>query len=608
MYGYLRRLTEWFRTYPRSRRRPKLLLERLEERSLPSGSPLPALNSDTGAAASLYLDFSGLPTQTWGGYTNVTTPAFDLDGNPSSFSPAEVAVVTEVWQRVAEIYSPFNINVTTVAPADLSHGKTQIVAIGGSYNDWFHQAAGGVSYVGAFANAALPNISHVFVDGTAGVAKYIAVAAAHEAGHAFGLDHQSTFSASGTLVQEYNPGDSASAPIMGLAYSSNRALWWVGPNDTGATQNDEAVIADAANGFGYRPDAYGRNEATATALSVLNGQAGAAGVIDTPTSTDYFTFTTSGGAANFTVNTVQVGPTLHARLELWSASGLVAVGDSSTSLGASISTTLTAGRYYLVVGSHGGHGDVGQYTLSVQAPAGNATQPNNPPPTNPNPTNPNPTTQNPSNPPPTNPPPTNQPFIVRLYLDLLHRNPGESEVASWQANLNAGVTPSQIVHAFMNSNEYLSGIVQDDYAQYLGRNADPGGVAGWVAAMQAGMSQEHLAATLMESQEFSQNHGGDFNGWISGVFERVLNRPVDAGGLAGFAAARANGASLDQIALGVVNSAEADSVFVNSEFLYFLQRPADAGALNAFVPLMQQGTTRADIIAILASSPEYVQK
>jgi hypothetical protein len=249
-------------------RRPVLRLEPLEDRCLLSA---PALSSLPGAKASLWLDFTGLPTMTWGAYANVPTPAFDLDGNPSSFSAQEVAVITEVWQRVAEIYSPFNINVTTVQPPDTSHGHTMIVAIGGSYNDWYHQPAGGVTYTGGFTNPYEPNVSHVFVDGTGGVAKYIAVAAAHEAGHGFGLDHQSILDSNGNLVSEYNPGDAVEGPIMGLAYNSQRVLWWIGPTDTGATQDDEAVIAGSTNGFGYRPDLFGQSAATATGLGALTG-------------------------------------------------------------------------------------------------------------------------------------------------------------------------------------------------------------------------------------------------------------------------------------------------------------------------------------------------
>jgi hypothetical protein len=376
MQGFLRKLTAWIHNDPRPKhRRTRFHLEQLEDRCLLSNAPLPILNSDPGAAASLYLNFSGMYEPTWGAYSNVNTPQFHLDGAGPGFTPTEVGVINEVWARVSEIYSPFNINVTTSAPPDLSHGRTQIVAIGGSYNDWFHVAAGGISYVGSFSNPSLPNVSHVFVDGTAGVAQYIAIAAAHEAGHGFGLNHQSTFDAAGNVVQEYNPGNSATAPILGLAYSAARALWWVGPSDTGhgaAIQDDEAVIAGPANGFGYRPDYFGQSEPTATALPFTNGHSGAVGVIDTPGSADYFTFTTTGGAASFTVSGAAIGATLHARLELWSAAGLVAVGASPSALGASISTTLAAGKYYVVVRSYGGVGDVGQYALSAQVPQATA--------------------------------------------------------------------------------------------------------------------------------------------------------------------------------------------------------------------------------------------
>jgi hypothetical protein len=368
MFGFLRKRAGRAGAQRSLIRRVALRLEQLEDRSLMSGLTAPALSSNPGAPATLWLDFTGLPTMAWGAYSNVATPAFNLDADPSSFSAQEISVISEVWQRVAEIYSPFNLNVTTVQPPDTSHGHTMIVAIGGSYNDWYHQPAGGVTYTGSFANPYEPNISHVFVDGTGGVAKYIAVAAAHEAGHGFGLDHQSVLDSSGNLVQEYNPGTSAEAPIMGYAYNAARAVWWAGTTDTGAIQNDETVIAGATNGFGYRPDFYGQSLATATQVPAQNGVA-EVGVIDAPSSADYFTFSTRGGAASFAVGTAAVGPTLHARLELWSASGLIAVSDSATTLGASISTTLAAGRYYLVVRSHGNFGDVGQYSLTVNAPS-----------------------------------------------------------------------------------------------------------------------------------------------------------------------------------------------------------------------------------------------
>src|SRR5437867_2527541 len=107
------------------RLRPRLGLVALVLRLVLTGHPLssvPALNSLPGAPAALYLDFDGDFESNWGGIPNIVTPAYDTDGDPTSFSDYELACINQIWQYVAEDYSPFNINVTTVAPPTLSDG------------------------------------------------------------------------------------------------------------------------------------------------------------------------------------------------------------------------------------------------------------------------------------------------------------------------------------------------------------------------------------------------------------------------------------------------------------------------------------------------------
>src|SRR5262249_50630462 len=102
-------------------------LEQLEDRQLLSG--IPALSSLPAAPNTLYLDFTGRHAQAGG-------TGFDIDGD-SAISDQESAIITEVWKRVAESFSPFNLNVTTVDPGTYppgSHGLNgvEVVAIGGS--------------------------------------------------------------------------------------------------------------------------------------------------------------------------------------------------------------------------------------------------------------------------------------------------------------------------------------------------------------------------------------------------------------------------------------------------------------------------------------------
>src|SRR2546430_9638540 len=214
---------------------------------------VPVRHSNSSATAKLYLDFSGSSDPTWGSYSPGTTPAYSQDADTTTFSDAEIASMREIWARVAEKYSPFNIDVTTQNPGSLTDRVTQKVVFGGG-GAWLGAQAGGVSYVGAFYNSA-PNVSFVFTDNlAAGNAKYSSEAAAHEAGHAFGLQHQGTWSGS-TLTNEYNPGTSASAPIMGDSYSATRGLWWVGTPSSSptATQDDMAGASGPNKGIGLRP-------------------------------------------------------------------------------------------------------------------------------------------------------------------------------------------------------------------------------------------------------------------------------------------------------------------------------------------------------------------
>ena len=242
------------------------------------------------------------------------TPAYDTDGNPAAFSPAELAAVQEIWARVAEKYSPFNINVTTVDPGMYLDRVTMRSVVGGDGAWTGATGRSGVAFVGAFTNTA-SNTAWTFANTFAADRRAVAESIAHEAGHGFGLNHQSVYDAAGVREAEYNRGDSSTAPVMGTSYYAARGLWWNGPATSATTiQNDAAVIADSANGFGYRPDDHGSTGATATALTRSGSSLSGKGVIEKTSDVDLFKFTTAGGSVTLNVNVAAVGATLDARL------------------------------------------------------------------------------------------------------------------------------------------------------------------------------------------------------------------------------------------------------------------------------------------------------
>lgn len=344
------------------------------ERRLLLASPLtavPPLHSLPQAHAKLYLDFNGDPaTPDWVGLPVPETPAYDTDGDATTFSSNELKNIQEIWARVAEKYSPFNLDVTTVDPGNLDNLKTSRIVIGGE-GEWLGADAGGVAPINGFNNDS-PNTGYVFSALPGFTTKGISEAVAHEAGHTFGLLHHSTYTESGEVAEEYDPGNNQSSPIMGVSYYASRGLWAVAADDTGPgnIQDDLAILSGPTNGFGFRADDYGNTQFSATTLTGTNSTVSAAGVITESDDVDVFSITTPAGQVSFNLDVARYGPMLNSSLELRDAFGTVIASSDTLNWSEALTATVTAGTYYVYVSSNGSYGDIGQYELSGQLPQG----------------------------------------------------------------------------------------------------------------------------------------------------------------------------------------------------------------------------------------------
>jgi hypothetical protein len=359
-------------------------------------SQVPQLSSLPSSPYKIYLNFVGATINSWGGYSPGTILPYDQDGDPTSFSDSEIQSIDQIFARVAESYSPFNVDVTTVNPGSFGTNQSVQVVISGS-GSWYGTPAGGISQVSSYnnplTNAQSGGTVFVFPGYLAnGTAKYVAVASAHEVGHAFGLQHQSTYS-NKTKTAEYGPGtwpgDPAhpfstpgtgyKSPIMGLGYYADRALWWYGQSSLSyaSTQDDLNIIS--SNVFGYRPINTNVNLGTAISFADSGGNIAASGVIRKTSDQYYYSFTTPGGTANINMDVarfvdssgsaITIGM-LNSKLQLFDSQGNLvassgsAATNSNPSLDASLSLSLSGGVYYVAAGSIGNYGDIGQFTMN----------------------------------------------------------------------------------------------------------------------------------------------------------------------------------------------------------------------------------------------------
>ena len=333
---------------------------------------VPAYSSLPGAHAKIYLDFGGTDySGTWGGKTPGTVPAYDTDGDASSFTATELANIRQIYVRVAEKFSPFNINVTTVNPGNENNLETARLIIGGS-NAWYG-SGGGVAFVNGFTNSS-SNVGWVFPKNlNNGNPKTVAEASAHEAGHLFGLNHQSTWALVNgvwTETEEYstNGNSLVKRPIMGSSYSGTRGLWWHGTTSSPTTfQDDLARLSRSANGFGYRADDHAGTVLGATPL-IANpaAQVFSSGIITTTGDLDLFSFVTGTGTIRFTTALSEFGGMLDSTLQLFGMDGTLLQTNATDNLTETLVASLFAGQYLIGVSSRGNYGDIGQYSLTGQ--------------------------------------------------------------------------------------------------------------------------------------------------------------------------------------------------------------------------------------------------
>ncbi len=337
-----------------------------------AGAQVPVLNSYPSASAVIFLDFDG--------HTVVNTPWNSSGPITCAASALNSAQITEVFNRVAEDYRPFNLNITTdstkywAAPVT----KRMRVILTTTY-EWYGPA-GGVAFVGSFSwGDGTP--CFVFTSQLGYNQKNVAEAASHEAGHTLGLFHQSTYDAGCVKVSEYNYGTGTGeigwAPIMGIGYSKNLTLWNNGPNSLGCSniQSDLDMIIDPVNGFSYRNDDHAASFGGATNTPFVNNQFIATGVVERNTDADFFKFTMTNygrfqlNAVPYNVGAGNAGSDLDMQVSLYDNSqALLNVYNPGTLLSSVIDSMMNPGTYYLKVEGKGNiyapnYASLGSYSL-----------------------------------------------------------------------------------------------------------------------------------------------------------------------------------------------------------------------------------------------------
>ncbi|UDY23250.1 fibronectin type III domain-containing protein [Nocardioides sp. Kera G14] len=403
----------------------------------PTDTPYPladtfTLHSLKGSKHTIFLDFDGVDlssTTGWAADDDLAAGPYggwDPAGDGSTFNNQEEAAVQEIWARVAEDYSAFDVDVTTEDPGDAALERTStgdqtfgtrvvvtdsqlpmLVICDNPATRALDGECGGVAWTGlidlptsemsaAQCGAADCNqIAWVFPSALSDIPSSIAEAAAHEAGHTFGLVHDGD---STTGDSYYAPGESdwskarVWAPIMGASYYNAVSQWSKGSYPGATNWSDGERIALQDDVAIIRSIAGTRSTETGTLAKPLEVD-GATRYITASNAAAYYSLGSCAAGATVSTDVARIGPDLDVDLTIAVAGSGAPVQSAdptttqsldqatwtpvTTGQGSSVTLDSAGGPYVAIVrgggnlggnwasGGYDGYASLGAYSLTV---------------------------------------------------------------------------------------------------------------------------------------------------------------------------------------------------------------------------------------------------
>ncbi|HVX13045.1 MAG TPA: DUF4214 domain-containing protein [Pirellulales bacterium] len=198
-------------------------------------------------------------------------------------------------------------------------------------------------------------------------------------------------------------------------------------------------------------------------------------------------------------------------------------------------------------------------------------------------------------------------LVDKLYNQVLHRSAEDSGLIYWTSQLDAGQPLDVVATGIFNSTERLNPLVTQFYEQYLDRNTDPSGLNYWVTDWQTKGDPRDVVENILASQEFFDDAGDTNSGYITLLYQRVLQRPAESSGLAywvGLMSSPTNETRL-QVASQFYDTHEKHTDLVDFLFGEYFQGATPLPDTAPYVTDLDNGETETQVEKAIIDSSAY---
>jgi hypothetical protein len=199
---------------------------------------------------------------------------------------------------------------------------------------------------------------------------------------------------------------------------------------------------------------------------------------------------------------------------------------------------------------------------------------------------------------------TSSAFIRGLYQSVLGRPAAPDEVQAWLNLIIAGVQRPTIAQMIYSSPEHRALQVAQYYRSLLNREASPAEVMFWVDQfVNHGLDEATAVLQIVQSGEFQSLYATD-TAYVNALYFYFLGRTPGAAELTAGTAMVAS-AGRGATAHAILFSTESVDRVIGSYYAYYLQRPAVTNELLNWEVLLSGGLTFDQAAAAFAGSPEF---